>query len=373
MLPEWMTRNRVDPGYLPTIENKLFFEGERKTRMISNYVVMLTLSTVIATFGVISGSTGTVIGAMIIAPLMTPIMGATLAMVLGSGHRIRWALKVVALSVLCVIGIAIVLSSFISPTVVDFALNPEITSRVSPDLLNLFIALAAGAAGAFAISREDIPDALPGVAISVALLPPLTLVGIALSKTQWLSAGGAFMLFLTNFLAILFAGGIVLWISGVNVHHLSTADALKRKGAFEVAIVALIIVSILLGFNGYRTLEQDRDAALALDTVDQWLEGTQYFVTRLSLSYHVDDIMISGPAHILIVIAGNGELPKIDQLAQSLEETLGYPVTIEQRVISEQFNYYPEVLESPNSFTSDPAPELEKRLFQLQWMIASPL
>lgn len=348
MMSEWVTNNRFDPGYLPIMEKKLFFEGEKKTRSITNYFVMLTLATVIATYGVSSGSAATVIGAMIIAPLMTPIMASTLAMVLGSSHRMRRALMIVGLSILYIIGFAILLSYFISPIVIDFVINPEITSRDSPNLLNLFIALAAGAAGAFATSRQDVSDLLPGVAISVALLPPLSLVGIAISKAQWMSAGGAFTLFLTNFLAILFAGGIVLWISGVNVHQVSTGQAIKRKGAFEVAIIALIIVAILLGFNGYRTLEQDRDTALAQKSVDQWLEGTHYFVTKLSLNYQPEDIMVNGPAHIVIVIAGDGELPGIDKLAQSLEGTLGYPVTIEQRVIAEQFNYYPEVPEGPS-------------------------
>ncbi len=148
MVSEWVTKNRFDPGYLPTMEGKLFFEGEGKTRSITNYIVLLTLATVIATFGIISGSTATVIGAMIIAPLMTPIMATTLAMALGNGQRIVRSLLIVILSIIYVIGLAIVLSIFISPIVIGFGTNPEITSRVSPNLLALFVALASGAAGA---------------------------------------------------------------------------------------------------------------------------------------------------------------------------------------------------------------------------------
>jgi len=344
MVSEWVTKNRFDPGYLPTMEGKLFFEGEGKTRSITNYIVLLTLATVIATYGVISGSTATVIGAMIIAPLMTPIMATTLAIVLGSRHRIRNSIMVVGLSVIYVIGLAIVLSLFISPIVIGFGTNPEITSRVSPNLLALFVALASGAAGAFVISRADVSDTLPGVAIAISLVPPLSTVGIALAKVHWIDASGAFILFLTNFLAILLAGGAVLWFCGVNVHQVSTAHAINRRGAFEVAILALIIVAILLGFNGYRTLEQDRDSALAQSTVDSWLEGTSYSVIRVSLNYHPQDVMVSGPAHAMITVAGTGELPDIDQLAQSMEESLGYPVTIELRIRPEQINYYPKIL-----------------------------
>lgn len=323
MVSEWVTKNRFDPGYLPTMEGKLFFEGEGKTRSITNYIVLLTLATVIATYGVISGSTATVIGAMIIAPLMTPIMAATLAMVLGNGYRIRKSIMVVSLSVIYVIGLAIVLSIFISPILIGFGTNPEITSRVSPNLLALFVALASGAAGAFATSRADVSDTLPGVAIAISLVPPLSTVGITLAKAQWLSAGGAFILFLTNFLAILLAGGAVLWLSGVNIHRMRQERDIFRKRAFQVAILATIIVAILLGYNGHRTLEQDQDTVLAQRTIDNWLDGTTYSVTRLTLNYHPYDFLISGPAHADITVAGNGELPDIDRLAQSMEGSRG--------------------------------------------------
>jgi uncharacterized hydrophobic protein (TIGR00271 family) len=344
MVSEWVTKNRFDPEYLPKMEGKLFFEGEGKKRSVTNYVVLLTLATIIATYGVISGSTATVIGAMIIAPMMTPIMAATLAMVLGNGHRIKKSIIVVSLSVMYVIGLAIVLSIFISPIVIGVHTNPEITSRVSPNLLALFVALASGAAGAFAISREDVGDTLPGVAIAISLVPPLSVVGVSLAKMQWGDAGGALILFVTNFLAILLAGGGVLWLSGVDLHRVTKDRDIHRKRAFQVAILATIIVAILLGFNGYRTLEQDRDTTIAQNTVDSWLEGTSYTITRVTMNYRPDDLLVSGPAHATIVVGGTGELPDIDRLAQSLEETLGYPVTIELRVLPEQITYYPRVV-----------------------------
>src|SRR5512136_1117787 len=114
MWSEWANKNRFNPEYLPAMEGKLFFEGEGKIRSTTNYIVLLTLATIIATYGVISGSTATVIGAMIIAPLMTPIMATTLAIVLGASPRMSRSILVVSLSILYVIGLAIVLSLFIS-------------------------------------------------------------------------------------------------------------------------------------------------------------------------------------------------------------------------------------------------------------------
>ncbi len=342
MVSEWVKKNRFDPGYLPEMEGKLFFEGERRLRSMTNYVVLLTLATIIATYGVISSSTATVIGAMIIAPLMTPIMATTVAIVLGNSLRISRSITVVLLSILYVIGLAILLSVFISPVVIDFGTNPEITSRVSPNLLALFVALASGAAGAFAISRADVSDSLPGVAIAISLVPPLSVVGISLSKAHWLAAGGAFVLFLTNFLAIVLAGGAVLWFSGVSVRRLSTEEDTQRKKAIQAAILGIILVGILLGLNGYRTLELDRDNTITWQTTETWLEGTSYTVTSVTLTYQPTDVLVAGPAHVMVGVGGTGPLPDISQLAGSLEKNLGYPVMLEVRTLPEEILYYPE-------------------------------
>jgi hypothetical protein len=79
-----MRTNRFDPEYLPSFESKLFFEGVRKNKQIVNFIVLLALATVIATYGVVTDSTASVIGAMIIAPLMTPIMAAAAAVTMGT-------------------------------------------------------------------------------------------------------------------------------------------------------------------------------------------------------------------------------------------------------------------------------------------------
>ncbi|HQC43508.1 MAG TPA: DUF389 domain-containing protein, partial [Verrucomicrobiota bacterium] len=201
-----------------------------------------------------------------------------------------------------------------------------------------------GAAGAFAISREDVGDTLPGVAIAISLVPPLSVVGISLSKLHWGDASGAFILFLTNFLAIILAGGAVLWLSGVSISRITPQRDTNRKRAFELAILATIIVAVILGFNGYRTLEQERDTALANTEVTTWLEGTSYTITRLTLNFQPRDILLNGPAHVTIYIAGSGELDSIDELAKNMEDALGYPVTIQLDVLPTQVNYYPKLL-----------------------------
>lgn len=338
----WVTANRFDPAYLPAMEEKLYFEGERRVRSITNYVVLLTLATVIATYGVISGSPATVIGAMIIAPLMTPIMGVTLAIILGNGRRTGRSVLVVLLSVAYVVGLAVALSFLISPVVIGFGANPEIAGRISPNLIALYAALASGAAGAFAVSRQDVGDTLPGVAIAISLVPPLCVVGIALAHARWFDGFGALVLFLTNFFAIVLAGGGVFWVSGVHARrHGPTEDHLRRR-AVAAAVLGMVLVTLLLGFNGYRTLEQDRDRMLAEEAVEAWLEGTQFHVGSVALVYRPEDIAVRGPARARVRIAGTGTVPGIEELSADLRARLGYDVSVELRVLPEEIRYFPE-------------------------------
>ena len=104
---------RFEAGYLPDFESKLFFEGERRHRQVTNFTVLLLLATVIATYGVITNSTATVIGAMIIAPLMTPTMATAAAVILGSPSRAFTSLQLVVLGVVAVVLLSLFLTFFV--------------------------------------------------------------------------------------------------------------------------------------------------------------------------------------------------------------------------------------------------------------------
>lgn len=344
MPSDWVTKNRFDPAYLPVMEERLYFEGEGRVRSISNYVVLLTLATAISTYGLISASSATVIGAMIVAPLMTPIMATTLAIVLGNGSRMTRSVLIVLLSVAYVVGLAAALSALISPVVIGFMSNPEILGRVSPNMIALYAALASGAAGAFAVSRSDVGDTLPGVAIAISLVPPLCVVGITFAHARWLEGFGALILFLTNFFAIVLAGGAFLWLSGVHARRQGPVEDHLRRRAVALAVLGTVFVAVLLGFNGYRTLEQDRDSTLAGETVGAWLEGTRYTVDGVTLTYRPEDILVRGPASARVRIAGAGTIPGIERLAADLEGRLGYNVSVELRVLPEEIRYFPERL-----------------------------
>ena len=143
----------------------------------SAFWTMLVLSGVIATAGVLADSTATVIGAMIIAPLSTPIMGIALGIV--KRERIR-AGRFVLFGAVVVVLIGIV-AAFVVPDI-DLQTNSQITSRTSPTVIDLIAAIATGLAGAVGLSRRDVAAVLPGVAIAISLVPPLAVVGICLGE-----------------------------------------------------------------------------------------------------------------------------------------------------------------------------------------------
>jgi uncharacterized hydrophobic protein (TIGR00271 family) len=165
ILSDIIRDNRFTPEELPKFERKLFFAGARRRSYLERFGVLLSLAVVIATMGVLNDSTATVIGAMIIAPLMTPIMATAAALVVGRKERAFQASLIVIAGVVGVIALSwlLGLGYLLVGGFLSFETNTQITSRTSPGLIDLVAALAAGAAGAFAMSRDDIADSLPGV------------------------------------------------------------------------------------------------------------------------------------------------------------------------------------------------------------------
>jgi len=226
-----------------------FFDGVKRRRQLEQFSVLLFLAAIIATMGVLGDSTATVIGAMIISPLMTPIMATAAALVMGQMRRAGRSFVTVVIGVLGVIALSFFLAfcyNIVVGGVVNFGVNSQILARVSPRVIDLVAALASGAAGAFCMSREDISDSLAGVAISISLVPPLCVVGISLQGGQLASAEGAFLLFITNFLSILLAGGGVLMVLGLGRAATHEVKGTARRIAFIAIALGVLIVAVPL-------------------------------------------------------------------------------------------------------------------------------
>ena len=156
---------------LKRMRDALFFEGVERSRRLSRFWLLLPLSAVIAAAGVVSDSTATVIGAMIVAPLMTPILGIVLSVVLTDAKNLRRSILLVVVGAAVVVGLAWIMGLFV-PYPVVAATNSQVAARVTPRLVDLVAALATGAVGSVALARSDISDTLPGVAIAISLFRP---------------------------------------------------------------------------------------------------------------------------------------------------------------------------------------------------------
>jgi uncharacterized hydrophobic protein (TIGR00271 family) len=172
----------------------------RSARPDIDFYMLITLAAAIAALGLATNSTAVVIGAMLVAPLMSPMVGMGMAVVLGDARFLRLSsgavFKGAVLAILVGMLVGLVMVLFKLP------ITAEILGRTQPSLLDLAIALFSGLAAAFALSRSDAAGALPGVAIAAALVPPLTAVGITFSAGLFLESFGAVLLFLSNLVAI---------------------------------------------------------------------------------------------------------------------------------------------------------------------------
>jgi uncharacterized hydrophobic protein (TIGR00271 family) len=275
----------------------LFIQGPWSSRSSSRFWVLLVLAAVIATAGVIADSTATVIGAMIVAPLMTPILGTALAVVLADRTHVVRSVGLVIGGALLVIAIGFVFG-WIGAPADAFASNSQVTSRISPGLIDLVAALATGTVGAFALVRSDISDTLPGVAIAISLVPPLAVVGLLLSVQRYGDATGALLLFGTNVAAIIATGTAVLLIYKVR----AAAEASGRyavgalKGRTLLTVVALLVlVSIPLAIGTYSVALDQLLASKARPVAQKWAGEQRWQVADVTVRDGRIRIVALGP------------------------------------------------------------------------------
>ena len=208
-----------------------------------DYFVLIVLSSLIAALGLLLDSPAVVIGAMLVAPLMSPILGFSLSIVLGEVRLLRTSLESVFKGVMATIIVSI-LVGLLSPLK---EMTSEIIARTQPTLLDLFIALASGMAGAYALSRKDVSAALPGVAIAAALAPPLAVVGLGIANGNFQAAGGALLLFVTNIITISLAGMVIFALLGIHPLNLQPEIKKRVRRGITGMIFLVVLITIPLG------------------------------------------------------------------------------------------------------------------------------
>ena len=290
------------------MRNQLFFEGQDVRRRLSRYWLLLLLAAVIATAGVVSDSTATVIGAMIVAPLMTPILGVVLSVVLRDGPNLRRCLVLLVAGSAAVVALAWVLGLFV-PYPVVAATSSQVASRISPRLIDLVAALATGAVGAVALARSDISDTLPGVAIAISLVPPLAVVGLTLESDAPREAVGSLLLFLTNVIAILAVGIVVMGFYRVGASEGSARRLLHRAVPYSLVGVLLLAVVAPLWVDSQHFNQRSIRLTGVQAVASHWADAAGWTVLGVS---HVR-------ATVLIDATGPSPAPSLRELRRELD------------------------------------------------------
>ncbi len=281
---------------------------------------MLGLSTIIATLGLLANSAAVIIGAMIVAPLMGPIVGMAYSTAMGNRRLLRRSSFTVLKGILLTIGVAWIVTSIIGLETRD----AEIMSRIKPTLIDFGIAMAAGAAGAFANTRRSISSAMPGVAIAVALVPPLSVVGIGLAQGEAEIALGALLLFVTNLICIIFFGSLVFLFQSYG-----NLERAKKGLAMSTAVMFLLGIPLTLSMR----------ELIITTNVRQRVEDFIIYETNTFANTDINSIVVT-PRQGYLQVAIEAAAPldsisqkQIEQVQSALAQLIGTEIYLDVAVI----------------------------------------
>jgi len=307
---------QATPEERALILDEFFFEDQRRGPYLVQFFVLMLLSAGIAGFGLANDSAAVVIGAMLVAPLMTPILGSAAAIVQGWLDRAITSLLIVAAGSLAAVAVGLAIAWLSSRLASGAPLPAEMLARTGPNLGDLAIAILAGTAGAFVSVRSEASSALPGVGIAVALVPPLATIGITLGIGSVDLAFGAVLLYVTNLVGIVLAASIVFTLAGFAAF--SVASVSDRRRAWALALVALVVVSIPLALQSQRLVRDSSILATSTRVIRSWAP-----------EHALEDIIIEDredATHVAIRVVGTSPPPPSVELADLLAAELDRPV-----------------------------------------------
>lgn len=301
-----------------------------------DFYLLVVLSCSIATMGLITNSPAVIIGAMLVAPLMSPIIGLGLGSIMGRGKLVESSLTGLLIGAL----LAVLLSAVMTvvnrnlPFVVLQELPSEVVARTRPSPIDLVIALAGGLAAAYAMTRPKISAALPGVAIATALMPPLCTIGIGLALGRLEVAGGATLLFVTNAITIAFAAALVFFLQGFLPGRRVQEEVVRRTLFSSAALTLMLLIPLsYYSIKFFNEASENRrvnevvtaeiarmnDAELVDLDVQHTLQGVDMVITvRTNVPLHYE---------------------QVTELQKSIATNLQQPVTLKvNQVLAEQFD-----------------------------------
>ncbi len=338
--PSWigLIGNRL-LGWLPVLDAKgridLFDRLQVGARWNVDFIMMICLSTAIASLGLIQNSTAVVIGAMVVAPLMTPLIGSGLALVQGNTSLFRDSLKAMGFG----IGAALLISVFFGLTAPMEALTPELLARGAPTLIDLAVAFFSGVAAAYAVARPSLLGALAGVAIAAALVPPLATVGIAFAEGAWKISQGAAILFLTNLVAIILGAAFIYRRLGIQGTRLGIKSPLWMRRTVLILILITVLLTAPLGFKLAQQLREGQTRPYTLPVSQSVYQAInkrihqEYGVTLISAVRFA--IKSDTDAAILLSAQKPVSVDLVSDLKQLMNDEMGENIRVAVHVLKE--------------------------------------
>ncbi len=305
------------------VHRQLFYEGPELVPYLRRFSMLMVLSVVIAALGLVGDSAAVVIGAMLVAPLMTPVLSLAAALVMAWPRRQLGAALLVAAASVGAIAVAWLVSAVL-PAERFAEMAPELLARTRPTLLDLGIGIAAGAAGAYVTVRVKSAAAIPGVAIAVALVPPLAAVGILMQRDQGHLAGQAMLLYLTNLAAIVLAAGITFLATGFTPHVRAELMAHRIRLGLVSALVAVALVSYPLGRRSADVVGSAKRLSAITEEVGGWVGDRDLEVQGITLGADGDEA-------IVVDLTGPQQPPPVAALAAAIAGRVDHPVEVTVR------------------------------------------
>lgn len=276
-------REKVKRAEFHASRESIITFAQDKSELSLQYFLLVIFSAIISSLGLILDNVAVIVGGMVIAPVLGPILAVTIGIVLGDSKLIKKGVSAEILAIVVAIAVSAILGLFIP--------NVEITNslriRMFPTIADLFIALAAGGAGAYILIKGQLASGLVGVMVAASLIPVMSTIGIGISFGNTGMVMGASLLLLGNFLALLLANIIVFYFKGLKpqIWYKLKANKIIKKSLIYI-VIAVVIISVPLGILTIYQFYMEKPMEIIKGIIREKLV--------LDWNYRIDEIKIDG-------------------------------------------------------------------------------
>ena len=312
---------RLNPQLTQVEQNELIWTAEKNANSNLDYIVMIVLSAALATLGLLTNSVAVIIGAMLVAPLMSPLSSFSIGMATGIFALTRRA----SVSLFTGVTLALLISIVMGLLLPIDTPTDEMLSRGSPNLLDAAIALVSGWVAAYATARKGIPAALAGVAIAAALMPPISTIGLGIALRDISLAFGSNLLFLANIAFIIAAQYVTFLWMGLRPKEDREGATLNRSRAWWIVLI-VITTAVLLVFA--RLGSQAIDEAAVRERLE-----AEAFHGATVVEYHV---ITAVPLEVLLIVQSDHPITAEEVSAAQLLIDELYQQNVDLTVVARQ-------------------------------------